>query len=584
MQQWDLHSGEIQPYAYAADGDGVKAEFALPPSGSLLLFLAKQPGGTAAPVIGTSTTNVPAVGATEIRRLGPNVLTLDFVDVKVNGGAASEAKQNAYFYQATRFIFQKYGLSGNPWDRAVQFRDELITKTFPQDSGFEATYRFTIKDRVPPALHIVIERPDLYTITCNGQPVTATPGDWWLDRAFGRLDITSAARVGENAVTLQAAPLTMYHEVEPAYVLGEFALEPTAAGFAIVPDRPLALEHFRAHDNQIEGTMWLDAGIGYHRDPAAQDGNDGDPFLVFDLGRPCDLAGVEIWNYNEVNLTARGAKGIAMSGSATGTPDSFSVPLGTFELDVASGDSSGRSQRLPVTASGVRYIKFDFLSNQRGVTFPTQDGSQDNAFVGLSEVRFLARGAASAAWQEITGVKIRQASSALGGAHDRQAEHLLDGSGLRSAGLGWDRQGCPFYAEGVSYRQAFDVTQPAGRYSVSLPSWYGSVARVIVNGAPAGHITCPPWECDVTKFLAAGPQYGGSHRRRDAQEHPGTSPRRRPARGRLAPHVPAGPHHGPSARNPLRHDRLRAVRTVCYHSQEAVARSARAHRVGRGRL
>ena len=260
MQQWDLHTGETQPYAYAADGDGVKAEFALPPSGSLLLFLSKQPGGAATHVAESATTNVPAVGATEIRRLGPNVLTLDFVDVKVKGGADSDAKQNAYFYHAARFIFQKHGLSGDPWDSAVQFRDELITKTFPQDSGFEVTYRFTIQERVPPALHIVIERPDLYTITCNGQPITARAGDWWLDRAFGRLDITAAARVGENAVTLQAAPLTMYHEVEPAYVLGEFALEPTAAGFAIVPDRPLALEQYRAHDNQIEGTMWLTRG------------------------------------------------------------------------------------------------------------------------------------------------------------------------------------------------------------------------------------------------------------------------------------------------------------------------------------
>ena len=208
------------------------------------------------------------------------------------------------------------------------------------------------------------------------------------------------------------------------------------------------------------------------------------------------MAGIDVWNYNEVNLTARGAKGIAISGSATGTPDSFSVPLGTFELDAASGDSSARSQRLPVTASDVRYVKFDFLSNQRGVAFPTQDGSQDNAFVGLSEVRFLERPADSGGMQEIAGITIHQASSALGRqmdsalgvTHDRKPEHLLDGSGLRS--VGWDGIGrdarstqpaCPI-ARSSKYRS------PPGRYTVSLPSWYGSVARVIVNGAPAGHI------------------------------------------------------------------------------------------------
>jgi hypothetical protein len=173
-------------------------------------------------------------------------------------------------------------------------------------------------------------------------------------------------------------------------------------------------------------------------------------------------------------------------------------------LDAASGDTSARSQRLRAGASGVRYVKFDFLSNQRGLTFPATDGSQDNAFVGLSEVRFLERVADSGAIRQITGVKIHQASSALGGTHDRKAEHLIDGSGLRRAGLGWDRQGCPFYAEGVSYRQAFNVPQPTGRYTVSLPSWHGSVARVIVNGALAGQITCPPWECDVSKSITPG--------------------------------------------------------------------------------
>jgi hypothetical protein len=58
----------------------------------------------------------------------------------------------------------------NPWDSAVQFKDELIRKTFPAGSGFTASYKFTIEEAVPKDLAIVIERPDLYTITCNGQP------------------------------------------------------------------------------------------------------------------------------------------------------------------------------------------------------------------------------------------------------------------------------------------------------------------------------------------------------------------------------------------------------------------------------
>jgi hypothetical protein len=39
---------------------------------------------------------------------------------------------------------------------------------------------------------------------------------------------------------------------------------------------------------------------------------------------------------------------------------------------------------------------------------------------------------------------------------------------------------------------------------VSLPRWRGSVAAVRVNGAHAGYIVAPPWECDVTRLLKRG--------------------------------------------------------------------------------
>ena len=76
------------------------------------------------------------------------MLTLDYVDVTAGG----ETKKNVYCYQACQFAFRKNGMAHNPWDSAVQFRDELITKKFPPESGFEATYRFTIEGEVPKPL------------------------------------------------------------------------------------------------------------------------------------------------------------------------------------------------------------------------------------------------------------------------------------------------------------------------------------------------------------------------------------------------------------------------------------------------
>jgi len=305
-QKWSLETGSISPYPFAENDTGVKAAFELPPCGSLLLFLSNKPG-IVAPKDARKAATIPAIGKPTVKRIAPNVLTLDYVDINAGG----ETKKNIYCYRANQLAFQKNGMSRNPWDSAVQFRDELITKKFPPDSGFEATYKFTIEGEVPKPLHIVIERPDLYTITCNGTPVSAKKKSWWLDKAFGRIDITSATKVGENIVKIKASPMTIYHELEPAYMLGDFTLKAADSGFVIAPDVPLQLGP-------------------------------------------------------------------------------------------------------------------------------------------------------------------------------------------------WNQQAHPFYAAGVSYKQKFNIAKPAGKYYVRLPDWYGSVARVSVNGKPAGHIYRQPYQCDVTESIRKG--------------------------------------------------------------------------------
>ncbi len=134
---------------------------------------------------------------------------------------------------------------------------------------------------------------------------------WWLDKAFGRIDLSKIAKVGENVVTLRATPLTIWHELEPAYVIGDFSVEPAASGFTIKPAKPLGL------------------------------------------------------------------------------------------------------------------------------------GS-------------------------------------------------------------WKAQGMPLYGHEVSYTQEFDVAEKNGRFEVVLPKWYGSVAKVAVNGEPVGHIAFQPWELDVTDHIRPG--------------------------------------------------------------------------------
>ncbi len=306
VENRDLNTGATGAFAFSQTATGVKARFELPPAGSRLLWLshkAIQP--VAAPEPGPVAILPPT--ATAIRRHEPNLLVLDYVDITAGG----ETRTNLYFYRAGQFAFQKNGMKRNPWDSAVQFKNELITKTFPAGSGFEARYKFTLAGAVPEKLSLVIERPDLYSITCNGQPVTPTKGAWWLDKAFGVIDLASSARAGENVVTLKASPFTIYHELESAYVLGDFSVKATDKGFEIQP------------------------------------------------------------------------------------------------------------------AADLQFGK-------------------------------------------------------------------------------WNEQGHPFYSAGVVYQEQFDIQSPKGQFQVHVPAWLGSVARVTVNGKPAGHLVSQPWDCDVTRHIHSG--------------------------------------------------------------------------------
>jgi hypothetical protein len=306
IEKWSLEDGRIGPYPFERTAKGSQATFELPPSGSVLLFLAKEKRDPA-PVRTRKPTRIEPAGPPVIRAAGPNVLTLDYVDI----AAGDESLECTYFYQANQFTFRKNGMPRDPWDSAVQFKDEVIRRKFPDGSGFEATYRFAIEQQVPSPLVAVVERPDLYSITCNGRPVSAAGGSWWLDKSFKKIDITATARVGENRLTLKASPMTVYHELESVYLLGGFALKPADQGFVITP-----------------------------------------------------------------------------------------------------------SQQLHLGA--------------------------------------------------------------------------------------WNEQGHPFYAQGVSYLERFSLGATSGRYRVSLARWYGSVAKVTVNGTPAGYVAYPPWEIDVTDLLQPG--------------------------------------------------------------------------------
>ncbi|MDR2345823.1 MAG: hypothetical protein LBE18_07125 [Planctomycetaceae bacterium] len=441
---------------------------------------------------------------TKIRRLEDNVLTLDYVDVK----AGNEELKNIYTWAANRFVFQKHGRGGNPWDNQVQFKDELITKKFPENSGFEAAYHFTLQESIPKNLTIVIERPDLYKIYCNDKEVKAVPNAWRIDKSFGKIDLSGVAKIGENKVKIVAQPMTIEHELEPAYLFGDFSLQNSDKGFVVVPPQTLSMNPSEIskvlnHNEDLEQVSWLSAGVGFR--PNKPEFIDRSPTLEFDFGTKQKIDAIRIWNYNERNLKQRGVKTIEISG------------LGKLDLPIGDGSAYELSFNSPQT---VKTISFKILSNHNGVTYPIQENEQpkDNGFAGLAEVQFLTK--KNNVLTSINNVTVKASSELVIDSHDRKAKYLVDGNGLTSAeDQGWNRQGMPFYAGKVEYSQTFNIEtiDSAKRYIVQLPSkfsdlnstphsagWYGSTAQIMVNGQSAGFVITSSERVDVTKFIKSG--------------------------------------------------------------------------------
>ena len=240
VEAWDLFTGAVKPYPFSRRKGGIETRFSLPPGGSLLLcVLAKR--ARPAEESAEAREEVPAQGETSVERLSQNVLTIDYCDLILGG----KTEKDLYFYDAQRKTFQYHGLARNPWDSAVQYKTNILDlDKFRANSGFEAVFWFTaVKGDAfdYASLQAVVERPEVFGVSINGHEVKPLPGAWWLDRSFAVYAIGPHVVAGRNRVTVKARPFTIYSELEPLYILGDFRLAGAPRGFDLVPQAPMTL-------------------------------------------------------------------------------------------------------------------------------------------------------------------------------------------------------------------------------------------------------------------------------------------------------------------------------------------------------
>lgn len=254
VEEWDPFTGRVKPYPFERQGGRVDIRFAVPPGGSLLLCVRDHRAAPEPVAAEPGWEEAAAEGEMIVEPVSPNVLTLDYCDLIIDG----RRERDLYFYEAQRMAFRFHGLEGNPWDSAVQYKTGILDlDTFSPDSGFEAVFGFrAVKgDALDFAdVRAVVERPDVFQVLVNGREVRPSAGEWWLDRAFGVFPIGPRIVSGRNTLTVKARPFTIHSELEPVTLLGDFRLRAAARGFEIHPPAPMAIGSWAAQGRPLYGS------------------------------------------------------------------------------------------------------------------------------------------------------------------------------------------------------------------------------------------------------------------------------------------------------------------------------------------
>lgn len=253
MVELDPGDGKIYAYDFEKKSDGLTADIVLDDACSKLFYVSQKkikqkrdrkvkPGE---PVYMDTYIS-------EIRRNEPNVLCLDYCRLKFPGETAFS--EQMYFYKAHDLVYQKYGFPDNPWVSSSQFKTGTVDRdTFPPGTGFTVKYSFFIKEGVDlSGLKIVIERPALYTLKLNGKILMAEDGEWYMDKGTGVFNASSDTKIGVNEIELVADPFSVFHELAPVFVLGNFSLIPAGQGWITGPERPLDMG------------SWKDLGLPFY--------------------------------------------------------------------------------------------------------------------------------------------------------------------------------------------------------------------------------------------------------------------------------------------------------------------------------
>ena len=233
--------GSIKSYPCTQQEGEVSFDISLYPSESMLLFISdrKQKGYELALPKKYSETISPENDDMKIELSGPNVLAIDYLTLSFDG----KTLENQYATTVTESLFKARGLKiESPWFNAVHYKQTFadLNKPYEKQPGFKAQYKFVIEgDFDYSGIKGVLEQSYPAAISINGIEVLPIPGEYYIDRDFKVFNIGQHLKKGENIFTIDAPRMSIMAEIEPAFIIGDFTVQPATKGFTINPPAEL---------------------------------------------------------------------------------------------------------------------------------------------------------------------------------------------------------------------------------------------------------------------------------------------------------------------------------------------------------
>lgn len=208
----------------------------LPPVGSSIYFISE--GNSSLPFIKTTGSGgTPVASNDEVAVFAEqdNILVLNYLNL--SSGALE--LEDSYFMDALLALYESHGFEmGNPWQHKIQYRQDYVDRdTFPDGSGFSASYFFTIGKEIDQLsineIKAVVEGHELWDVYINGELVQKEDGSYWIDKDFHYFPVGKFLKAGENILTLKSPKMSLYAELMPVYLTGPFLVRPLDRGFEI---------------------------------------------------------------------------------------------------------------------------------------------------------------------------------------------------------------------------------------------------------------------------------------------------------------------------------------------------------------